>query len=220
MNSKHSFPGFRPCGENRVDVFELPEVKGDKRLFNVAKRFLDYNTIRRDLRNANQICDYIINLHKSLINGSTGLNDIAKTLFLVRGALMHAVILYARWFKDTAAKPQLSPADFFMDSSIELAAHAQLILLRDKYIAHNQLDILGRDRVCVELGNDKDVVSIESDWMEQQFIKIENLDMSLFQRCIHIVHDKIEAEILPKRRMLLEVELKRVVRASCRVPAD
>ena len=69
------------------------------------------------------------------------------------------------------------------------------------------MDILGRDRVWVEFCDNGKVSSIGSDWVEQQIIQINNLNMNVFQRCIHLVHNKIDAEILPDIQQRLKNEL-------------
>ncbi len=56
--------------------------------------------------------------------------------------------------------------------------------------------------------------STESDWLEQQFIKLDNLDMKLFQKCIHVVHDDIDATILPDRQQKLDANLARLYQAK------
>jgi hypothetical protein len=200
---------------SKIEIFELEEVKNDRACLESAKQFKNYVTIRRDLRNANAICDYIIKLHGSIVSDDQKLHQVANTLFLIsRGALMHAVVLYARWFKATTGKPTLSPVTFFSQGSPELQAHEKLVDLRDKYIAHNQLDILGSDRVWVKFDSEGAFESTESDWLEQQFIKLDNLDMELFQRCIHIIHDHIDATILPDRQQKLNTNLARLYQAK------
>ena len=199
---------------SKIEIFELEEVKNDRPCFESAKQFKNYVTIRRDLRNANAICSHVIQLHESILSANPKLHQAADTLFLVRGALMHAVVLYARWFMATTGKSMLSPATFFLKGSPELQAHENLVSLRNKYIAHNQLDILGSDRIWVKFDSEGAFESTESDWLEQQFIKLDNLDMKLFQKCIHVVHNHIDATILPDRQQKLDANLARLYQAK------
>jgi hypothetical protein len=60
---------------------------------------------------------------------------------------MHALVLYGRWFKATNGKPTLRPNQFFVEESAESEVHCELIDLRDKYVAHYELDLLGSDRI-------------------------------------------------------------------------
>jgi hypothetical protein len=195
---------------NKIDIFSLSQVASNPHCLRLAMSYKNYCSIRRDLRTANDICQYIIDLHQRILQDPLMLEKLAATLFLVRGALMHAVVLYGRWFKATTRKPSLSPNIFFTEGSDEHQAHGKLIDLRDKYVAHYELDILGSDRIWACFALNGHFAGTESDWVEQQFIQLEDVNMESFRQCIHTVHNKIDAEILPKIQWKLDTQLRKI----------
>jgi len=172
--------------------------------------YKNYCSIRRDLRTANAICEYVIDLHQRMLHDPLVFGTLADTLFLVRGALMHAVVLYGRWFKATTGKPSLNPNTFFTEESDERQVHGKLIELRDKYVAHYELDTLGSDRIWACFAPNGHFVGTESDWIEQQFVQLEDVNMESFRQCIHLVHNKIDAEILPEVQRKLDTQLRKI----------
>ncbi|MDR5172797.1 hypothetical protein IHQ56_13285 [Methylobacillus flagellatus] len=196
-------------------IEQLSEYDNDKSLQGTSSQFRSYCTIRRDLRQAAAICDYTINLHNTIKSDSSAFSSMANDLFLVRAAVMHALILYSRWFKSTKGKPQLQASEYFVITSEEMQSHIAIIKLRDSYLAHNQTDILGGDRIWVELDNKGLFISSYSDWLEHMWLQEKNgLDMAMFRRLIGIVHDRIDAEILPKKQRQLDAHLIKILGKS------
>lgn len=149
----------------------------------------------------------MILLHGFIKKDETKLNQV-DTFFLARASAMHAIVLYTRWFKATSGKPMLNQNTFFSSGSSLRAVHDKLIEHRDKYIAHNELDLLGADRVWVETDSAGKFVRSESDWLEQMWLQDKELNMLTFRNCVQAVHDKIDADILPDRKRKLDQRLE------------
>lgn len=189
--------------------FELEEKMlpvDNKRLINNFRRYRDYNTIRRNLREAYSLINSIIELQSTILNEEDGLENHEKDITLAKVSYYHIIILYARWFKLTKDKVSLKPGDFFKDDKKEFRViHNYIMNLRDKYIAHNEKDILGGDNVIVEACNSKDV-KLLSYWKENFIINSEMLKK--VKKCIEIVHNEIDATEIPKYERLLIDQLK------------
>ncbi len=192
----------------RIEAQQLSKYKSDIALQRAVQQYKSYCSIRRDLRKSDEICNYIIGLHDSIKKNVIQLDQVAGTLFLVRASAMHAILLYTRWFKGTNGKPMLNNGTFFSAGSSLRAVHDKLIDHRDKYIAHNELDLLGADRIWVETDSSGRFVKSESDWVEQMWLQDNELNMKSFQDCIHTVHNKIDAEILPGCQSKLDRRLQ------------
>ncbi|MGR0480196.1 MAG: hypothetical protein ACTFAL_01995 [Candidatus Electronema sp. V4] len=199
----------------KVQARELAGFATDTALQNAVKQYKNYCSIRRDLRTANLICSYVINLHESIKNEEIKLEKIADTLFLVRASVMHAIVLYSRWFKSTEGKTILKTQDFFTVNTKEMSVHEKLVEYRDRYIAHNELDLLGADRVLVNTDSSGRFMSSESDWNEQAWLQDNDLNMSKFQGCVHIVHNKIDTEIIPNLQSKLDSQLNTLLGSIC-----
>lgn len=198
----------------KVQAYKLAEFATDTALQNAVKQYKNYCSIRRDLRTANEICTYVIKLHESIKRGETKLAEVVDTIFFIRASAMHAIVLYSRWFKSTKGKTMLKPENFFTVGTKEMSVHEKIVEHRDRYIAHNELDLLGSDRVWVNTDNSGRFVSSESDWLEQMWLQDKELNMLTFQNCVHIVHDKINGEIIPDRQSKLDRRLKKLLGAS------
>lgn len=198
----------------KIQAYELPEFAADTALQNAVKQYKNYCSIRRDLRTVDKICAHVITLHESIKREETKLAEVADTFFLLRASAMYAILLYSRWFKATTGKTMLNPEDFFIAGTKEMSVHEKVVEHRDRYIAHNELDLLGSDRVWVNTDNSGQFVSSESDWSEQMWLQDNELNMSTFQNCAHIVHNKIDAEIIPNRQSKLDRRLKALLGAS------
>lgn len=196
----------------RVQLHELSQYTSDVELQKAAAQFKNFCTIRRDLRNADKICAYVIKIQDSLKVSSINLGEIADSLFLVRASVMHAILLYARWFKATTGKTMLNSKWFFLPGSKEMKIHEKIIEHRDRYIAHNELDLLGEDRIWVNTDDAGKFMSVDSDWLDQQWLQDNELNMKDFQECIHILHNKIDAEFIPERHKKLQKRLSSVLK--------
>jgi hypothetical protein len=127
---------------------------------------------------------------------------------------MHAILLYSRWFKATTGKTMLDPKIFFAAGSSEMSVHNKIVEHRDRYIAHNELDLLGTDRVWINTDDSGRFVSSDSDWLEQMWLQDDDLNMTSFQQCVHIVHNKINDEIIPGRQSKLDRRLISLLSSS------
>jgi len=193
----------------KIQVYELPGFSANIALKNAEKQYKNYCTIRRDLRDIDTICNYVIQLQESIKTDKDKFHEFADTLFLVRAAIMHAIVLYSRWFKATSGKTKLSSNDFFASNSEKILVHNKVVELRDSYIAHNELDLLGADRVWVNTDDSGKFVSSENDWQEETLLQGKELNMKTFRECVHIVHNKLDAEIIPKKQKGLDEKLKK-----------
>lgn len=183
----------------RIEAQKMPEYASDGAFKKAVKEYHAYISIRRDLRKVDEISSYVIDLHSKIKSVEVELKQVADSLFLVRASVMQAILLYGRWFKETTGKTKLVPETFFDAGSSEMSVHNSLIDLRDKYVAHSQLDLLGSDRVWVNTDDDGKFISVDSDFLEQLWPQDStDLDMEKFRTNAHIVHNKIDAEILPK----------------------
>jgi|GEM_PF-1432382 len=188
------------------DILELQEVKNDIPCFEAAKTYKTYNTIRRDLREAYDIYNYVINLNQKIQQNPNLLDSdgVGAQIFLNNAALMYAVVIYGRWFFSTNGKTTLEKKTFFSLGSDEEKSHELLITIRNKYAAHYEVDIFGSDKVLARFEDGK-FIGTSSKW-EKALLP----DIHLFKTCIEIVHNKIDAEILPMKQKKLDEHLKRV----------
>ncbi len=184
-----------------IELVEEMLKKEDKKTFHIFKQFRDYNTIRRNLREAHSSIEYSIRLMKNVNNNLNGIISHEEGMIFGKINYHHSIMLYAKWFKEVDNKTWLRKNEYFKGQSIEIEkTHDYIILLRDKYIAHNEEDILGGDKVILELISPKDI-RISSTWQEQLLPTVN--EMENFKKCIEIVHNKIDGEILPEREKLL-----------------
>ena len=195
---------------SQADVFRLEEVMKDAVVLGLAKEYKAYITIRRDLRVAAPICEHAIALRKHLTTTQQLSKEIVDHLLLMRGALMHALVLYARWFCCTSGEPALRPEVFFSAGSLELDTHNQAMSLMGRYLAHEDLDILGVDTIWVNRSAEGAFESTQSDWEAADTAGFDDLKLEAFLRCLYAVHNHIDAKILPDRQQELEANLKRL----------
>lgn len=149
----------------KIEIFELDKYNNDKILQQHANEYKNYCTIRRDLRKADYICQQTLLIDDEIKNDSSNLEKHKNFLPFLQASVLHSIILYTRWFKSTTKKPTLDKMNFFNGNDNLVDTHLKIINIRDKYIAHNELDILGKDRVWVVFNNDE--ISTESNYTEQ-----------------------------------------------------
>jgi hypothetical protein len=195
----------------RIQAHEVNSFTTNVALQHAVEQYKTYCTIRRDLRTVDSICTYVIGLHESLISERLKLDDVSNHLFIIRAASMHAIILYSRWFQATKGKTMLNAKDYFTASSKQMSVHDKIMEHRNRYLAHNDLDLLGSDRVWVITDKYGRFVSSESDWIEQMWIQDNEFNMSTFQKCVHIVHNKIDSKLIPNRQNKLDILLKSIL---------
>jgi len=189
----------------KIETCELPGFSNNIKLKEINKQYNTYNTIRRDLRDAHKIFEYTISLQKSLLEDSNKLSEDQDT-FLVKASILHAIILYSRWFKSTKGKLTLSYRDFFKENTEEESTHEKLIELRDSYIAHNELDLLGIDKTFVNTDDSNKFISSSNEYFINIIPSIEKL--KAFKKCVEIIHNKIDGTNLPEVQKNLDTELK------------
>jgi len=178
-----------------VNAEEL-EIYNENSIFkNHIDKYKYYNTIRRDLRLAYSICIKLMELQKKIKDENNYLNVVKDELYLYRASMLHAIVLYAKWLKATNGKPTLNLEKYITENIKDY--HDEIITLRDKYIVHQENDILGSDRVFISYDKSTKQCRIKSDFIEEVFLQKENLNLEHFKNCIETVHNKIDATDIP-----------------------
>jgi len=70
----------------------------------------------------------------------------------------------------------------------------------------------GKDKVLVVFNNDE--IYTESTYEEQLWLQDIELNMKNFQQCVRIVHNKIDADYIPKIQNKLNKHLKKIYKTS------
>lgn len=173
-----------------------------KDLISAFRQYKAYNTVRRNLREAYDLVNYDLEIQKKLKENSKVLCNqqiLQSTFFTI-------IILYARWFGDTKNKLKLQESMFFTGENLKYKKiHDYIIDLRNQYIAHNENDILGGDRVYFEKKEKE--INISSDYLIKMLLSTEELED--IRKCIEIVHNKIDSTYLPKAEQKLKERLQK-----------
>lgn len=195
--------------------FELKEEminKEDKRLMNIFRKYKDYNTIRRNLREAFNLINFNIQIKNDIkSNKNKAIEKYKDIMFLVQSSFFNVIILYARWFGEHKNnKPKLYKNILFKDETKNLGdTHDYIIELRNKYIAHNEKDLLGGEKVFIKINKFNDL-EIETKWKEQILIDEEKLEN--IRKCIIIVHNAIDKKISQIETLLVnEIKEKNIL---------
>lgn len=170
--------------------------KGVETAFNQYKT---YNTIRRNMRQAYSLINMIIQTQKNeeSLKKFLGGNEV-----LLEAGYYTAIVLYARWFESTKGKITLRKKKFYDDYNKKYSdCHDYILKLRNQCIAHNEKDILGGDRVYI-CKDQEDNISVKSDNLVTIAESTERLED--IKKCIEIVHNKIDGDMLPKAQKNLE----------------
>jgi len=114
----------------------------------------------------------------------------------------HSVIIYSRWFKSTEGRPTLSE-DYFDGDRLLLEKHRHFIELRDKYIAHYQLEIMGKTELYLTYNFNGELLQVSPVTLETYVsTKADLFDLS---KLIEVVHNKINNNKIPQlKKDLLE----------------
>ncbi len=198
-----------------IKVRELEEYETDLALRKAEQKYRNYCTIRRNLRDAYFFVNSAIAMHEEIKADPTQLSGYNSMLKFYSAAVMHAVVLYCRWFGATNGKPTLDVSNYFRSSKHMIGFHERLMEIRHKYVVHHEDDILGG-------GNDKmggDIVSAlfdenglflrsESTFKEQLWLTLD--EMKAFRECICIVHNELDARIIPREQRKLDRALTRI----------
>ena len=172
-------------------------------------QYKNHFTIHRNLKEAYHL----------LCNAISTRNTAPDQHIIYEAFLFSAINLYARWFKNTEQKTMLDAHDYFSEGNL-LDVHKSIIELRDKYIAHNQLDILGGDTADYEIVDGKVVVSssfnkvlIAKDNSTGAYY-VSDLEHKIlfslvdFHKCLICVHDKLRDELLPDKQEKLRKKVE------------
>lgn len=170
--------------------------------------YRNYNTIRRNLREAYKSIEYCLEVSNNIDQIKKKSDEEKEAIFYVcRKELFYAITLYARWFVRTEDKPKLNAIDFFGEDTYEIEAHKYIRNLRNKCIAHNEKDILELDIAKIYIDENKKIM-LESEWQKLYLESNENLKN--IKKCIEIVHNKIDGDILPN----IQVEFEQLLNSN------
>ena len=180
--------------------------KEDRILINNFKKYRDYNTIRRNLREAYDLINYILEFQDKVLSDKDGLNKYKDNVRIMKPLLFHSLILYSKWFGNTKGKHSLNGNKYFKGEYKKyLKTHKYIIKLRNKYIAHNEEDLLGGDKVQLEI-DDLNNIKLMSTWKETLIVSKQ--DLQDVKKCIEIIHNIIDAQEIPKYEKYLVGNLK------------
>ncbi|MDU5081222.1 hypothetical protein [uncultured Tissierella sp.] len=194
----------------KIELNENILSEEDKNVLVNFRRYRDYNTIRRNLREAYDLIDSIIELENN-ISKEYMLSEYQAEIISAKISFHYLIVLYARWFNATKGKSSLQKSKFFKgDTEYLLETHDYIMQLRNQYIAHNEKDLLGGDKVFLHVDS-MDNITVSSDWKEQVIANRQTLEK--IKKCIEVVHNIIDAEEIPKYESSLKEGLieKKVV---------
>jgi hypothetical protein len=165
----------------------------DKQLLSLANRLHNYLAIQHDFRKANALIGEVINAQ-----------DAEKLLlhpYLFSSGWFHSVILYSRWFKSTEGRPTLSE-DYFDGDRVLLDKHQYFIDLRDKYVAHYQLEMMGKTELYLTYNVYGELLQVSPLTLETYVSsKADLFDLS---KLIEVVHNKINKKVPQLKKELFE----------------
>ncbi|MBO0573721.1 hypothetical protein EXQ42_01810 [Clostridium botulinum] len=191
----------------KIELNETILDKEGKSILSNFKKYRDYTTIRRNLCEAYDLINSVIELQNSIMSENNGLQKYQNKLVPAKVNFHYAIILYAKWFKATNNKTWIKKDKYFNGEKEKesLETHDYIIELRDKYIVHNEKNLIGGDKVLVDVDNQNNIKLI-SEWNEMFFPTNEKL--LKIKKCIEIVHNTINNEDIPKYEKYLMSELK------------
>jgi hypothetical protein len=166
----------------------------DKRLFSLANRLHNYLAIQHDFRKANALIGEVLKAQQ--------VEKLLLHPYFFSAGWFHSVIIYSRWFKSTEGRPTLSE-DYFDGDSLLLEKHRHFIDLRDKYIAHYQLEIMGKTELYLTYDLNGELIQVSPLSLETYVSsKADLFDLS---KLIEVVHNKINDNKIPQlKKELLE----------------
>lgn len=164
----------------------------DKRLLSLANRLHNYLAIQHDFRKANALIGEVIKAQQA--------EKLLLHPYFFSAGWFHSVIIYARWFKATEGRPTLSES-YFDGDLLLLEKHRHFIGLRDKYVAHYQLEIMGKTELYLTYNLNGEFLQVSPLSLETYVSsKADLFDLS---KLIEVVHNKINKNKIP----LLKKEL-------------
>lgn len=166
----------------------------DKRLLSIANRLHNYLAIQHDLQKASALISEVITAQQS--------DKLLLHPYLFSAGWFHSVIIYSRWFKSTEGRPTLSE-DYFDGDRQLLEKHRYFIDLRDKYVAHYQLEIMGKTELYLTYSLSGELLQMSPLCLETYVSsKADLFDLS---KLIDVVHNKINNNKMPHlKRELFE----------------
>lgn len=166
----------------------------DKRLLSLANRLHNYLAIQHDFRKANALIGEVLKAQQA--------EKLLLHPYFFSAGWFHSVILYSRWFKSTEGRPTLSE-DYFDGDSDLLEKHRHFIDLRDKYVAHYQLEIMGKTELYLTYNMDGELLQLSPLSLETYVSsKADLFDLS---KLIEVVHNKINNNKIPQlKKELIE----------------
>lgn len=184
------------------NLMDIAESTGDSVLVRLIEKYRNIHTVNRNMREALQFVENAIHHREErstqipkfegedllFARASDNLSFILEVGYIKAG-IIYAFIVYSRWFLSTEGKTRLNPKDFFAKGSKEEQWHDNIVKIRSKYIAHNELDLFSEDVPYIEKEKDGSwnicAKYYENIGMEQSDIfRLEQL-----RNCICIVHD-------------------------------
>lgn len=191
-----------------VQLDETMIDKNNSRMISTYKRYKDYNTIGRNLKEAYGLIDFAINRESyGMQLQESNFNKTSQEIIFRKVSFYYAIILYARWFKATKGnKPKLYSKNYFKGKNRDLNdTHNYIIQLRDKYIVHNEEELLGGEKILVDLEDYKNM-KIISCCDEEDLPRKEVLENIM--KCIKVVYENIYNEKIPKYEDYLKKEIQ------------
>ena len=165
----------------------------DKKLLSLANNLHNYLAIQHDYRKANALIGEVI---KAQREGKMLLHP-----YFHSAGWFYSVIIYARWFKATKRRPQLSGSNYFGGDAVLLEKHKHFIDLRDKYVAHYQFEIMGKTELYLSYDVEGDLVELSPLSLETYVSsKADLFDLS---KLIEIVHNRINNVKIPELKTKL-----------------
>jgi len=152
----------------------------DKRLLSLANRLHNYLAIQHDLRKANALIGEVIKAQQA--------EKLVLHPYFFSAGWFHSVILYSRWFKSTEGRPTLSE-DYFDGDPVLLDKHQYFIDLRDKYVSHYQLEIMGKTEVYLTYNVNGELLQVSP--LSLETYVSSKADLFDLRKLIETVHNKI-----------------------------
>jgi hypothetical protein len=159
----------------------------DKRLLSLANRLHNYLAIQHDFRKANALIGEVLKAQQA--------EKLLLHPYFFSAGWFHSVILYSRWFKSTEGMPTLSE-DYFDGDHVLLDKHQYFIDLRDKYVAHYQLEIMWKTELYLTYNVNGELLQVSPLSLETYVSsKADLFDLS---KLIEVVHNKINNNKIPQ----------------------
>ncbi|MDD1777812.1 MAG: hypothetical protein LUQ65_06535 [Candidatus Helarchaeota archaeon] len=166
----------------------------DKRLLSLANRLHNYLAIQHDFRKANALIGEVLKAQQA--------EKLLLHPYFFSAGWFHSVIIYSRWFKSTEGRPTLSE-DYFDGDRLLLEKHRYFIDLRDKYVAHYQIEIMGKTELYLTYNLNGELLQVSP--LSLETYVSSKADLFDLTKLIEVVHNKINNDKIPQlKKQLLE----------------